>query len=204
MCWCDEVSHGRTRRHQDRHVGRAHPGGAAGAHGRAFRAAYADGLCDADDDPGDGDDVGRRHQCASCAGLGHARHRGRHPPYRRCPARRHHSHHGAGDRGGTPRHPLRGRGVPWRTQDRRRPPWPRPRQSRAFHEAVRGEARRSRVRCPHPEERPLGRVSKDGPPARGPSFETPRNCAAPQDEEWRLPTSPIPANAASPRRPRGS
>src|SRR5882757_1849248 len=35
---------------------------------------------------------------------------------------------------------------------------------------------------PHPEERPLGRVSKDRPQApRGPSFETPRKRAAPQD-----------------------
>jgi hypothetical protein len=36
---------------------------------------------------------------------------------------------------------------------------------------------------PHPEERPLGRVSKDGQQARSrPSFETPRKGAAPQDE----------------------
>ena len=32
-----------------------------GAHGRAFRARHADGLCDADDDPGNGDGVGRCH-----------------------------------------------------------------------------------------------------------------------------------------------
>src|SRR3954452_2008240 len=37
---------------------------------------------------------------------------------------------------------------------------------------------------PHPEERPLGRVSKEGQRARclRPSFETPRKRAAPQDE----------------------
>ena len=35
---------------------------------------------------------------------------------------------------------------------------------------------------PRPEERPLGRVSKDGHRLRRPSFETPRKCAAPQDE----------------------
>ena len=34
----------------------------------------------------------------------------------------------------------------------------------------------------HREERPLGRVSKDRPQAPGPSFETPRKRAAPQDE----------------------
>ena len=47
---------------KDRHERRAHAGGAAGAHGRAFRPAHADGLCDADDDSGDGDGVRRRHQ----------------------------------------------------------------------------------------------------------------------------------------------
>src|SRR3954469_659490 len=38
--------------------------------------------------------------------------------------------------------------------------------------------------CPHPEERPLGRVSKDAQRTRCPrrSFETPRKRAAPQDE----------------------
>jgi hypothetical protein len=35
---------------------------------------------------------------------------------------------------------------------------------------------------PHPEERPLGRVSKDGHERPWPSFETPRKSAAPQDE----------------------
>ena len=56
----NKITHGRPRIHQDRHERRAHAGGAAGAHGRAFPAGYADGLCDADDDPGNGDGLWRR------------------------------------------------------------------------------------------------------------------------------------------------
>ncbi len=43
------------------------------------------------------------------AGLGHGRHRGRYPPSRRDAGRRTGADHGAGDRGGAPGDPLRGR-----------------------------------------------------------------------------------------------
>jgi hypothetical protein len=46
--------HGCTRHHQNRDERRAHAGGAAGAHRRAFCSWYADGLCDPDDDFGNG------------------------------------------------------------------------------------------------------------------------------------------------------
>ena len=41
-----------------------------GAHGRAFRARHADGLCDADDDPGNGAGVGRRDPQPSASRAG--------------------------------------------------------------------------------------------------------------------------------------
>ena len=47
--------------------------------------------------------------------------------------------HGESGRGRAPRHPLRGRGLRGRAQDRRRPPRPRPRQCREFHQAACGE-----------------------------------------------------------------
>jgi hypothetical protein len=50
-------------------------------------------------------------QQPSATRLGHRRHRGRHPSSRRHPGRRHGADHGEGDRGGAPRHPLRGRGF---------------------------------------------------------------------------------------------
>ena len=50
--------------------------------------------------------------------------------------RRHRADHGKGDRGGAPRHPLRGRSLRGRAQDRRGPPRPRPRQCREFQQAA--------------------------------------------------------------------
>jgi hypothetical protein len=53
-----------------------------------------------------------------------------------------------------------------------------------FGDAIFNVNLRRNTRKPHPEERSLERVSKDGHKRRcmHPSFETPRKCAAPQDE----------------------
>ena len=104
-----------------------------------LRRRHADGVCNPDDDPGNGTDVGRRHQGAACTGLGHGRHRGRYPPSRRDPGGRDGANHGAGDRSGTPGDPVRGRSLRWHAPHRRGPPRPRPRQCRGVQQALRGE-----------------------------------------------------------------
>ena len=114
------------------------------------------------------------------------------------PVGAHGADHGAGDRGGAPGDPLRGRSLQRQAPHRRGPPRPRPRQCRGFYEAVGGGL----AAYTDLILRSAKRVSKDGP-RRMSILRDAAHCAAPQDEAAK-PTSPVPSSGGSRRRPRGS
>ena len=126
------------------------------------------------------------------------------------PGRRHGADHGAGDRGGAPGDPLRGRGLRRRAPHRRGPPRPRPRQCRDVSTSGSGRASEAGahdiVGCQRRVLAPCTRLvtALSHWWARGACHRTriARRLAVPSLRY--LTTSPVPSSAASPRRPRGS